>query len=1616
MTDLTQHPHATASVSPSDAVLGGNEPPQSPADGGTTIEVNEQTGLPGRCEFGPYVVGSQEAVRRVLEHAAGSGETSFLTGSGSRVAEMELLLRTVFGIVLALNFGPEEHVSVAHHVCGPAPAGRLSTLRITASAPLSQHLTRWELRARAAAEPNGTALDGLRQLIDTGVTPGFALTGPETYPGAELPADLPLRCVAQAINGGVMVWLDARRDVADSVRLEALAGQTAALIHAAGQDPDALLGALVQNLRQSTFDVHVVSPGWFSEIENSLRSWGAAIGLPLTVRRTEWEETQVRAQGTDVLQPHPWGTNLVVVARDLTGLGPPQSASGLAARLPDGTAIADLRANETYELFDEIVLRSRYLRGGVEIRDSDLVVDVGANIGLFTLYAAAQASDVRVHAFEPVPAAAEALETNVSAYGIRAVVERAALGRTTGQGEFTHYPKSSLQSGLYTDPDADEAIVREYARRRADGLPPAPLPSRDVMAALAPELHGRLADRQQLTVAVLRLSDWIRDRAIDRIHLLKVDAERAEEDVLAGIDLEHWPLIEQVVVEVHDIDGRVRRLCALLDERGFDTLVEQDDLFAGSEIVMLYAWRPHQAQTPAPWAARQAEAAERWAAISSLPVIVTVPPGTPEVDVQRVQREATARGLGWASPPANGSAPAWAEAVLRQVTVADRPVAKAVVVDADNTLWGGVCGEVGPEQVEVDGPFRQVQEFLSEQARAGRALALCSRNNVDDLRATFAAHPDMPLTLDDFATVHATWGAKSDAVTSIADELGIAVESLVLVDDSPAERAEVAHHHPGLTIVELPDDPQGYMEVLRATWQLSLDAPATAEDTTRARGYGVEVKRKAVAARVGSRREYLRDLSLAIDIRDAAADEADRVSQLAARTTQFNLGLRRHTPISARHLIASSSVTVTVRVRDRFGDYGLVGFASAVAADGVLLVRDFFLSCRAMGRNVEWCLLRALGQRAADSGLTGVRLEAVTGARNLPARAFARVARTLYPLGGSAEETLLDANGLVQLDWQLIDIPQAPEAPGRADMPTTVFPRVRWPVSAMAARQAAATAAFPSTYRELSTVYIAPETAIERHIVAMWEDVLGVRPIGVVDDLHALGGDSLAAAVICARLREDGLDLSLADLLCQPTVRGVSLLAHSISPTSPDAADIQHAADAGAPVPASPGQQRIWTAEAIGQDGNAQIIPTAHRITGLLDTTRLCEAFTIVVDRHQTLRTSVTEHDGQLRHNLLQPVNFDLAVIDLTGLPPELRDEETRREARDFFAAPFDLEQDILIRATAIHLDTEDHLLLIAVHHSACDGWSMDVIHRDLSSAYADPSALAVLPPPAPFAHYSRTMADRHRHGAFDAEITQVLSTVDAVTARPWSTESGQGVCPRHHRFALGLDVVQRVRASAQARSASPFHLYLAAYQLLLAATADSEAVVSGVPVANRTDPAYAETVGFFANLVPVPLHVDWASTIGRHLTTALTTSGKALRHAEVPYGLLTQARPSARGLFDNLFTLQPPPAHGLVLPGCASAWAEPAVWPQPFPVMLDLQENPGGATGLLRTDAHVVMPVIADWIAEAYPLVLAAVCTLPSLPLERLRAVLQLPDPDVRRLVRARLRALTEREAAPDA
>jgi len=1513
-----------------------------------------------------------------------------------RDCNAELLQRTVYAFLFALNSGTDTPVVLA------PPAGDeyrpvLRALRIAPAQTLLDHTRSWVPRPH-----KGTVgrLNELRHLIDVGRFPGFSFADGEGPERSGLPEDLPLCCTAAMTDEGMHWTLSAPRERADEAWLGSVLRQATTVLATAGQDPTLSLDDLARTVRAATFNIRVITSAGFADLAASLRSWGTTIGLPLNVRRIEREEAIVAAPGPGVLKPRSWGANLAVIAPGLTLLAPrnealPATSSiELAGRLPDGTPIAEVNANETRELFDEIVVRARYLRAGIQINDSDVVLDVGANIGVFTLFAASQASQVQIYAFEPVPAVADVLETNIRAHGLAARVERAALGRTSGREAFTFYPQASLQSGLYADTAADEEVVRGYARQQTDARAAiAPGLKDQVADALAPAIHRRAALPQTLTVPVRRLSEWIREQDIDRINLLKVDVERAEEDVLLGIDQAHWPLIDQVAVEVHDTEGRMDRMVALLRAHGFDTTVEQDELFAGSEIRMLYARHPARARAGAAWIPQQIETAARWAESSALPVVVTVPPGTTDSDAAQVRDEATARGLSWVQPPTDASPLTWAEALLRCMTAAERPVVKALVVDADNTLWGGVCGEVGPEHVQTGAPYREVQEFLRRQHRAGRALVLCSRNNIEDLRAVFAAHPDMPLGLDDFVAVHATWGRKSDAMTAIAEELGFATESLVFIDDSPAERTEVALQHPAMTVVDMPADPTAIPEALHATWQLAVDGGTTAEDRARARLFAQEAERRAAAAQAPDLAAYLRELDLTVEIAHADEADADRICQLASRTTQFNLLLRRHSPLTVRQLLTGPGIALTVRVRDRFGDYGLVGFAFADADAGILHLRDFFLSCRALGRNVEWRLLQALGERAKAADLGAVELHAVTGPRNQPAHAFVRTAQAHFAVSSRPATALLDSSRLARADWQQIEAPrQCRPRPGATAAQVLDLPHVHWPVSLEAVHRAAAIT-HPGEHPALSMVFVAPETATERQITAVWEESLGVRPIGVLDDLFALGCDSLTAAMICVRLHHTGLQLTVVDLLQQPTVRGSARMARPVAAAPAPAAR----RDTGEQPFASLGQARIWAAEKIQLQGNTQIIPTAHRVTGPLDTGRLRQAFQAVVARHPALRTALDDHEGRLRCRLMPPGGFDLELWDLTEGPTGGRDEAADQAARVFFAKRFDLERGPLLRAAVIRLATDVHLLVAAAHHGACDGWSVDVLHRDLSAAYADPDALAS-PAPVAFSRYQRAVADRMERGDFQAAVEEIHDalgplpqpTVASAFAFPHEKTSA----PRHVRFALDLALTQRVRRAAQTYATTPFHLYLAAYQLILAAATDATAVISGSPVANRHDPAYADTVGFIANLVPIRARIDWSARLGPHLQAAIEASTRALRHAEVPYGLLTQARPASGGLFGNLFTLQPPPSHHLTLGACSVAPVEPAQWPQPYPLMLDLQEHPDGASVLLRIDTHAGVPASADWIAEAYPLVLDAVSSRPGLPLEHLRAVLRPPLP----------------------
>lgn len=310
----------------------------------------------------------------------------------------------------------------------------------------------------------------------------------------------------------------------------------------------------------------------------------------------------------------------------------------------------------------------------------------------------------------------------------------------------------------------------------------------------------------------------------------------------------------------------------------------------------------------------------------------------------------------------------WAS--LRSMLVGPK---KVLVLDLDNTVWGGVVGEVGPQGIEIgDNPtgeaFRAIQAYAKELTKRGCLLAVCSKNNPADAREPFEKNSSMILSLDDFAAFEASWDPKAEAIKRIAQTLNLGIDSFVFVDDNPAEREHVRQMLPEVEVVELPQDPSDYVQAIEAS--LFFEATnVTDEDSERAKQYAVESKRREIASTFASMDDYLVSLDMIADIRPINEEDLPRVVQLLSKTNQFNLTTRRHNAEIVSAMLADpSAIGLSLRLSDRFGDYGLVAVVIAVPVKDktplTLHIDSWLMSCRVIGRTVEEYCLNALLSRA----------------------------------------------------------------------------------------------------------------------------------------------------------------------------------------------------------------------------------------------------------------------------------------------------------------------------------------------------------------------------------------------------------------------------------------------------------------------------------------------------------------------------------------------------------------------------------------------------------------------------------------------------------------------------
>jgi FkbH-like protein len=321
---------------------------------------------------------------------------------------------------------------------------------------------------------------------------------------------------------------------------------------------------------------------------------------------------------------------------------------------------------------------------------------------------------------------------------------------------------------------------------------------------------------------------------------------------------------------------------------------------------------------------------------------------------------------------------------------------KVIVLDLDNTLWGGVVGDIGWQKLRLGGhdpigeAYRDFQIALKSLVRRGVLLALVSKNDEATALQAIGSHPEMVLTAADFAGYRINWDDKAVNIVALADELNLGLDALVFIDDHPVERARVRETLPRVLVPDWPSSPLSYAAALRGLE--CFDAPLVSdEDRGRAAMYLAERERRKDRQNLKSLDEWLATLDLVVTVEELSESNLERTAQLLNKTNQLNLRTRR---LSVGELAAwaagRDNHLLVFRVSDRFGDYGLVGIGSVRIDrnDRTAHLEDFVLSCRVMGRRVEQTMLHALALRARGCSASTLIADFLPTARNKPCLLF----------------------------------------------------------------------------------------------------------------------------------------------------------------------------------------------------------------------------------------------------------------------------------------------------------------------------------------------------------------------------------------------------------------------------------------------------------------------------------------------------------------------------------------------------------------------------------------------------------------------------------------------------
>jgi amino acid adenylation domain-containing protein/FkbH-like protein/non-ribosomal peptide synthase protein (TIGR01720 family) len=823
--------------------------------------------------------------------------------------------------------------------------------------------------------------------------------------------------------------------------------------------------------------------------------------------------------------------------------------------------------------------------------------------------------------------------------------------------------------------------------------------------------------------------------------------------------------------------------------------------------------------------------------------------------------------------------------LMRKAIPLVRKPYKVIAVDADNTLWSGVVGEAGAKNIEITQERLFLQHCLKEQKRRGMLLVLVSKNEESDVRAAFQRH-EMVLRPEDFVAWKVNWDAKSKNLKALANELELGLDSFIFLDDNPVECAEVHAGCPVVTTLQLPSDTSQIPHFLSHVWPFDSGA-STVVDEKRTELYQQQSARNQFRNAATTFRDFLNGLQLKVTIARPLSADLVRAAQLTQRTNQFNTtGIRRNVGELANQLETGARQAFLVHVSDRFGDYGAVGLAVFFISNDSLVLESFLLSCRVLGKGVEHQILAALGREAQKIGVSKLHIYFRRMDRNQPVERFLNSLQAQILEDQSFCLTAEDAASTV-FDPETgasLTVPEDDSSiEGRVSQPQTAlidFNKFASELNSVKHIVESCARFHHHSRPQLPNPLVAPRNSHEAFLVALWEDVLHVTPIGVTDAFLSLGGQSLQAAMIASRIvAELGIPLPLTIAFAKPTISDLADYLRDATRTNRSSSLPKAKA-----LKLSAAQQRLWFLDQFIPNRASYNIPLGWRIKGNLDPTALEEALKNVVLRHEVLRSCFPADGNGIEIAENPRCSFFHAMVASEADAVALAEAEARR--------PFDLIYEPVVRCLVVSWSSANHLVVLNIHHIASDGWSMGLIVQDWNDAYkviVEQSTPTWEVIHGSYADYAEWQSDRFAGGEFLADLEywkQELYNIPSLLELP--TDNPRPIAMTYIGKVTHGDIApslaRHIETLAEKASCTPFGVLLTAWQTLLFRYSQQKDIVIGVPVAGRVHSSLENVVGCFVNTVAIRASMDGNCNFLDQVRTNYQKVLGALEHQELPF------------------------------------------------------------------------------------------------------------------------------------